>query len=275
MRRPTRTAVARSDTMVGMSTRLKTIQWNIGGGKVRSVDDLTGAKANFVYDGLDTIIAVLRREQADIITLQEVHVDDTRDQLADISTQLSLPYYFTHVMSDSGVEAGQKLAQGILSRYPISQASYQQFENPNFEIVGSSGKQRVSHDKGVSSCTIAVDGQDVTVKTVHLIPFHAFKVDETSLRARVVLDQVQGQLRDGNQKLLLQGDFNLVTSSLRQLLPDLFPGDTREVVQTVGTTAWDTAIDHIVYRGLEFVDSQVDDQVLTDHFPIISNFLLP
>ena len=74
---------------------LTTVQWNIGGGKVR---DRKGTA--YELDGVDQIVATLQAANPDIITLQEVHKNEAVDQAQDIASRLGLQYYavsYTHL----------------------------------------------------------------------------------------------------------------------------------------------------------------------------------
>jgi endonuclease/exonuclease/phosphatase (EEP) superfamily protein YafD len=73
--------------------------------------------------------------------------------------------------------------------------------------------------------------------------------------------------------LLVQGDFNLDFSSLKEILAT-FMQNTEEVIQNQPTNPKGRKLDHIVFSGLSLVKSSVLDDVLTDHYPVVSKFEL-
>ncbi len=63
---------------------IKTIQWNIGGGKIRSAN--APVEGPYDKDGMVHIVGLLRKYNPDIITLQETHADDKIVQAEIIAT---------------------------------------------------------------------------------------------------------------------------------------------------------------------------------------------
>lgn len=227
--------------------------------------------ASYNNDGLAGIVELLRTHKPDIITLQEIHADSNSNQAELIASALGLQYVIYDFCADSHIEAGQRLGQAILSRYPISNHNFELFINPRFEATWEDGSKALSHDKGVTSCTVDIDGVIFNVKTLHLIPFGRFNVDPWSEEARLVLEDITVKLRTDSPYLLVQGDFNLDFSSMKEILP-IFMQNMDEVVQIAPTTPKGKKLDHVVFRGLSLEGSASVDTVLTDHYPVISKF---
>jgi N-acetyl-anhydromuramyl-L-alanine amidase AmpD len=59
-----------------------------------------------------------------------VHENKDMNQAQEIASQLGLTYYVSNPYADSHIEAGQKLSQAIISRYPISKKNFALFFNP-------------------------------------------------------------------------------------------------------------------------------------------------
>lgn len=259
-----------------MEKKIKTLQWNIGGGKVRLKDADSRSSGSYNLDGFKDILAVVRAEKPDVITLQEVHSDDRENQVQIIAKTLGYPYSVSDFYSDSHIEQGQRLGQGIISRFPISDHAFQLFNNPEFKIVWKDGSTVTSHDKGLTSCRIIVDHTLITVQTLHLLPFDPFKIDPLSEAAALVFSDVQEKIRNSDQYLLIQGDFNLGSRNpdLKTLMPDIIDAATNEVPLAFPTIPNGEKPDRIAYRGLHLVNYKVIDTVLTDHYPIVVTFEL-
>jgi len=254
---------------------IKTVQWNIGGAKVRNKDDNAHVLASYNTDGLPDIIVLLKGLQPDIVTLQEVHADDHSDQIKIIAEALELPYWVRDFYADSHLEEGQRLGQGIISRFPITKHDFQLFYNPNYKTEWEDGRKATTHDKGVTRCVLDFYGVRLVVKTLHLIPFKRFRVDPMSAAATGVIADVQTKLRSDSERLLIQGDFNLNLVRLRDVLPAVFDNQTEEVPQESATRVNGRRLDHIVFRGLRLLNSTTINSVLTDHYPIVSTFERP
>lgn len=255
---------------------ITTIQWNIGGGKIRTDDSTDPDRVDsYNTDSLDSIIAVLRELQPDIITLQEVHKNDQLSQVAEIAKQLGMQYYADDYYADSHIETGQQLGHAIISRFPISDSQFVYFTNPKFQVTWEDGSVATSHDKGLTSCFVDVDGTKLAVATTHLLPFRRFNVAVESPEAQTVLRDVQQKLDNGHTPLLLQGDFNLNEPSLARRFTLLMDNGAHEIIQNVPTTPNGHFFDHIFYRGLKLVNSHVvSKDIRSDHFPIVSEFTL-
>lgn len=257
-----------------VTMKLKTIQWNIGGGKlVVSGADPT-LLSSYVIDGLDSIIALLQEHQPDIITLQETHSANGHSQPETIAKALGYPNWYNDEYADSHIEAGQRLGQGIVSKFPLSDHSFELFTNPHFKAVWEDGSIAISHDKGRTRCTVKLpDNVDIIVQTFHTVPFRRFKVELESTEAKAVLLDMGSKLKV-NEPGLIQADFNVDVQSLHPLFPDLFEVGYEEIVQTQPTTPKGHHYDHILYKGLLLLTSTLVSTVETDHYPIVSEFEL-
>jgi endonuclease/exonuclease/phosphatase family metal-dependent hydrolase len=248
--------------------KVKTVQWNIGGGKARKPDSDINLLSSYDTDGLDEIIKLLKELSPDIITLQEVHSDATSNQAETIAKAVGLKYCVSDFYADSHIEKGQKLGQGIISRYKITDHSFQLFTNPQYEVVWEDGSKAISHDKGVTTCVIEVDGKPLVLKTLHAIPFRRFEIDPLGEDARPVLEDMQAKLKVEDD-FIIQGDFNLDYPTLAPVLPKLF-AQANEITLDNPTTPKGRKYDHVVFRGLSLISTQILDNVLTDHYPVVT-----
>ncbi len=259
-----------------MAQTIKSIQWNVGAGKFRLKDDDALVGGSYNLDDIDNVIEVLRLENPDIITLQEVHADDKRNQVEIIAQGLGYSYYVSDFYSESHLEYGQRLGQGIIARFPITNHKSRLFKNPLVKVIWKDGRAVTTHDNGVTSCIVEVGGVSLVVETLHLVPFDPFKIDLSSNVAKEVFSDVEDQLLDSSERLLIQGDLNLghLNPRVREVMPRLSQAGIQELDLMAPTIPNGERPDRIMYRGLKVIDSKVSSSVLTDHYPVVATFQL-
>jgi len=257
--------------------KIKALQWNIGGGYIREPEADPALPSSYTRDGLPSMVALLQEHQPDIITLQETHESSADTQAEVIAKSLGYDNWVNHTCADSHVAPGYKLGQAIISRYPITNQYFDLFSNPGLEVVHD-GAVLESHDKGLTTCVVHLpQGVDLTVQTLQMFPLRKMGVELGSAQARQILSPIQRvMLKRTGMPLLLQGDFNINKGLLAADLPDLFevPG-TAEIPQETPTNTRGRAYDHIIFAGLRPLGPcVVVEEVLTDHFPLITEFEL-
>jgi endonuclease/exonuclease/phosphatase family metal-dependent hydrolase len=252
---------------------LKVISWNIGGAKTLQQGADPGLMASYSVDAIDYIIESLKKFSPDIVCLQEIQKNDSYDQAEMIASALGLPYYFHHSFSLSHNEDGTNLGNAVLSRYPIVEKSAGIFLNPNIEVIWEDGSVAKTHDKGYVNCLLNIEGREVSVSTLHLTPFNKFGMSLDDERAKSILDDVSSnltnQLRD--QSIIL-GDFNIDDSRVLKYFKKLASQSVSEVELHEPTTPKGKKYDHVLFKGVALVDQEVDSQVSTDHFIVVSSF---
>jgi endonuclease/exonuclease/phosphatase family metal-dependent hydrolase len=252
--------------------QLKSIQWNIGGGKIRKTKSVASDPSSYAIEGMDYVIQKIVDANPDIVSLQETHTKGDYSQVELIAKALGYKYWVNDAYADSHVSEGFKLGQGIISRYPISNHSFSLFFNPHFKAKWDDGSIVTSHDKGLTKCTLTMEGRDLCVMTLHAIPFRPFGVNPLSDDAKEVREDMQKKLQNGKPLVLLQGDFNFNEKSLKALLPELLTSGMEEAIQETTTTPKGRFYDHVVYKGFRLLHTGVDKSALTDHYPIESVF---
>jgi endonuclease/exonuclease/phosphatase (EEP) superfamily protein YafD len=252
---------------------IKTVQWNIGGGKIRKPD--SSVEGPYNEEGLEHVIGILAPQNADIITLQETHAKDDKVQAEYIAKALGLSHVVNDIYNDSHLEAGQGLGQAILSRFPLDHHTFKFLQNPNYTAVRPNGEKWVSHNKGVTRCEVKLSENNfLEVVTTHFIPFGKFFIDPLGNDQAALRKHLQESITPKNSTYLLQGDINLNNRSAREFLPLLFTLGVEEVELQTPTTPDDKWYDHVLYRGLEHVKSLVLTSALTDHLPVVSEFTI-
>ena len=253
---------------------LRTVTWNIGGGKLLKDGEDPGLMASYTVDGIDVIARQIAETNPDIATIQEAHGDDGDNQIAQIAKELGYEHFFYDAITDSHIDSTYKLGNGLISRFPISDVQTGRFLNPelNFELEG---RKAFTHDKGYGSCTVRIGDIAIYATSLHLIPFRSVGLDFDSDTALQILASVSAELKDkqSSDYRLIQGDFNINSDTVRAYLQDLFGTDKlAEVVLDQPTTPKERMYDHVLYRGLRLRSFSVDSDVLTDHYPVICDF---
>ena len=100
---------------------LKTLTWNIGGGKLLQDGADPSRIASHVENGLDAIAGLLESEEPDVIALQETQRKEGYDQVELIASSLGYEHYFHDSTSESHIDTDCRLGHCVISKYPISQ----------------------------------------------------------------------------------------------------------------------------------------------------------
>lgn len=253
--------------------QIRTVQWNIGGAHIRTPYDNASKSESYTNENLAYIIEKLGSYSPDIITLQESHADDSNSQAKLITEQLGLRYFVNDSYDASHIASGQKLCQSIISKFPIKDHSFSLFYNPHYRKVMEDGNEWVSHDKGISTVVLDVGGTELIVQTLHLIPFRKFGADTQDEEGQKMISSIETLVEKERSPYLLQGDFN--SPDITLLLPNIASAELYEMGSDIPTTPKGRIYDHVLFRGLEqAIDTLVDSDTLTDHYPLISQFEL-
>lgn len=250
---------------------ITTLQWNIGGGKIRDKQADPDDSESYAKSGLNEIIGYIKSKNPDIITLQETHADNSIVQAKVIAE--SLDYFWTNdIYASSHLEDGQGLGQAIISRFPISNHKFDLFYNPKLRKVWPNGEVWISHDKGISSCDVKINGSGFGIATLHMVPFRKFDTDIQSEIVQKVLSDIESKIALEIDRFVIQGDFNLDNSSLKQYFPGFISGGNREIEINSPTTPGNRKYDHVLYRGIDLVSFEIDKSVFCDHYPLLTKF---
>lgn len=251
---------------------LKTVTWNIGGGKLLKQGEDPTLMASYTEEGLDDIVAKLTEIEPDVITLQEVEGSEATNQIAYIAERIGLPYFFYDPTSESHIDTSQSLGNGIISKYPIAEHRTGFFYNPDIEF-DLEGKIVRSHDKGFGECLIDVNGHNIRTTSLHLLPFRKMRIELDSEVANKIYASVADTLSSEDDLMLLQGDFNIDSETVGKYLSELFErNNLLEIVVGQPTTPNARKYDHVLFKGIRLVGVDIDELVKTDHYPVTCRF---
>lgn len=254
---------------------LKTLTWNIGGGKLLKPGEDPTLLASYAVEGLDDIVAKLIDIDPDIIALQEVEGSENTNQIAYIAEQLGREHFFYDPTSKSHIDVSQSLGNGIISRYPLLEHRTGFFHNPNleFDLEGQTVK---SHDKGYGQCLIDFKGYKIRTATLHLLPFRRMGIELDTGVAQKIYESIAGELSSDDEYILYHGDFNIDDSTVSKYLATLFSrSNLSEIVLEWPTTPKDRKYDHVLFRGMLLNGVVIDSSVATDHYPVVCTFQIP
>lgn len=255
--------------------KLKTLQWNIGGGKIRKItDDQTDENVYCISD-LDYFIEIIKKYNPDIITLQECHqslIESEATQAKVIADQLKMPYYFNDAYDNSHLEVDNKLSQAVISKFELTDHTFNYYYNPHLELVRPNGEHWTSHDKGISACIVHLENKKLLLKTSHSFPFRRFGVEPFAEELRPLRENMDQLIKPEFAPFLYQGDLNFNLSNLSEFLPETFAAGVKEFQLTEPTTPKGRYYDRVLYSGLTHLNTIVGTTTLTDHYPVYSEF---
>ncbi len=250
---------------------VKTVTWNIGGGKHLKDGEDPLLMASYCIDAIQEIADWLRMVNPDIITLQEAQGEEGRNQVEEIAGLLGYEHFFFDASAKSHIEEGKTLGNGIISKHAITNHTTGLFLNPNISTE-LQGRPAVSHDKGYSACEVSVGDKHIAVATLHLLPFKAFGINLDSEIGRAIVGSIESTLSLEAPQLLIQGDFNIDSDRVGRVLPGLFSEGVSEIVLNDPTTPSGKRYDHVLYKGLSLESVEIDSNVKTDHYPVVCTF---
>lgn len=251
---------------------IKSIEWNIGGGKIRDKDDDPVLEDSYKIDGFEYMVNLIKKYSPDVITLIETHANDKTIQAKEIASKLGYEYWVNDIYDHSHLEKGMGLGQAIISKFPINSHNFTFFYNPKFRIIRPNGEEWISHNKGLTSCNVKIGEKELQVMTLHLIPFRKFEIPLDNPEVVKVKDSISDLINIKSKYLLLQGDFNVDDKSLKNFLPKVML-HADEVLLDLPTTPKGRRYDHVIYKGIKFIKSEVVE-TLTDHYLVYSEFEL-
>ena len=211
---------------------------------------------------LDAIAAVIKREQPDVLALQEADAPSSWsgsfDHVQRLVTQTGYPHvYHGHHFDTGGFGVKLKYGTAVLARRELETPTSHRFTTPPW------------HTKGFVTAEVEFEGRSLLVVSIHL--------DSTSaaIRRRHV-QKVCSELEKCDKPVVLMGDLNsrwrnerdavrLLVSRLNLRAFD----PQRAGLETYSTDALRRRIDWILISPeLEFVDYRVWPDQLSDHLAV-------
>ena len=219
---------------------------------------------------LDAIAEVIRRQNPDFVTLNEVDVFTNRTgkdvhQARDLAEKLGMEWHFSKAIDRDGGEYGD----AVLSKYPI-------LEKRSYRLPCAA--EQPGEDRSLCVIRVQIDGKDLYVASTHLDHLSG---DASRLVQATEIRRIRDMELEGD--LILCGDLNAIPSSNVIATMTSFLTNTGPIDQyTFPSDDPSRKIDYIMYAPIEHfgvqncqVVSRGDQQVggvdASDHRPVIAD----
>ena len=219
---------------------------------------------------LDAIAEVIRRQNPDFVTLNEVDVFTDRTgkdvhQARDLAEKLGMEWHFSKAIDRDGGEYGD----AVLSKYPI-------LEKRSYRLPCAA--EQPGEDRSLCVIRVQIDGKDLYVASTHLDHLSG---DASRLVQAAEIRRIRDTELEGD--LILCGDLNAIPSSNVIATMTSFLTNTGPIDQyTFPSDDPSRKIDYIMYAPIEHfgvqncqVVSRGDQQVggvdASDHRPVIAD----
>lgn len=198
----------------------------------------------------------------DICGLNEVRGEgpdaEYTDQTAAIGDDLGFYHYFGEAVKIGGVNP---YGNAIVSGYPFKSAETVPIPNPRDD--------KYHEARCVIKAIFEIDGKDICILVCHM--------GLTDCELKNAVDTVCNILDEIDLPIVLMGDFNAIPDNeiIRPLLDRLNDTDEKSVSLNNFTFASyepHKKIDYILYRDLKCTKTTTLKEIVSDHFPIISEF---
>ena len=219
---------------------------------------------------LDAIAEVIRRQNPDFVTLNEVDVFTNRTgkdvhQARDLAEKLGMEWHFSKAIDRDGGEYGD----AVLAKYPI-------LEKRSYRLPCAA--EQPGEDRSLCVIRVQIDGKDLYVASTHLDHLSG---DASRLVQATEIRRIRDTELEGD--LILCGDLNAIPSSNVIATMTSFLTNTGPIDQyTFPSDDPSRKIDYIMYAPIEHfgvqncqVVSRGDQQVggvdASDHRPVIAD----
>ncbi len=161
----------------------------------------------------------------DVCFFSEILINDKNEITQNLSEQLGLKYFETHIVEDCWIEnlKGLKYGLSFLSKFPIVSYDIVKFPNPNLTYKQADGSLFKTHDKYAQLIKIKLpNGVVISSVNLHSFPFHRFNESISSPNLTEWRQNFERSLNITNKNFLLAGDFNNKNFGIQELLPNSF-----------------------------------------------------
>jgi endonuclease/exonuclease/phosphatase family metal-dependent hydrolase len=227
-----------------MKDTLRVVSWNVREGRPPD-PDLSRT------DALAEITGLLNDLKIDVAALQEVDFDESgnSDILDAICSETKLSHCASHVLSESSFFQHRYAGVALASRFPLRDSGRALFTNPQLSIVITDGSTKYSHDKGLVAATIDHPDLEISIISLHCVPFNSFGRRADDIEFGGLWKETAASLESFSRGAsIVCGDFNTHRRDL--VMP---PGSGYLTQAMAGQpTQVDDAIDDILFTPRHF-----------------------
>ena len=244
---------AERTSMTASSSVLRVASWNVHEGHpvVGSISDQAVRRE---------IAELLLSYQVDIVGLQEVGFDSSERSyiLEAIQHNTPLEYIAHNILSSSSFSQDGSAGVALASRYPLADLRCKYFSNPELgaELDGIPIR---SHDKGIISATVTLPGLEISVVSLHTIPFRLFGREANESDFEPLWSELSAELKGlAVRPLIVCGDFNT---------------DQRDLAsKSIGTFLTRSVVDEPTHKGRSIDDILYSQGFRPTSVKVLSNF---
>jgi endonuclease/exonuclease/phosphatase family metal-dependent hydrolase len=213
---------------------------------------------------LERIAAVILREGADLVALQEVDKGVARTARRDLPAELAALTGMTAIFSNNFHFQGGEYGNAILSRFPI-----RHWENRHYEML------RLGEQRGLLQATVTIAGRELLLLNTHI----DYRGDDAERWLNVAEIETVARAHPGIP-IILSGDFNDTSGSrVHRRLSETFT----DVWAVAGAGAGDTYPANEPRKRIDFIwlsraaaikplRAWVPTTDASDHRPVVAEF---
>jgi endonuclease/exonuclease/phosphatase family metal-dependent hydrolase len=215
---------------------------------------------------LARIAELIKREQADIVALQEVDKGVARTARRDLAAELVALTGMTAVFSNNFHFQGGEYGNAVLTKFPVKHCT-----NRHYQML------RTGEQRGVLQLTLDVHGREVVFMNTHI----DYRPDDAERWLNVGEIELLGRQYEG-KPIILCGDFNDTPGSrIHARLAETFVDAWAEAGSGYGLTipvlSPRKRIDYIWLSkdcGFRTVEIHVSNSEASDHLPVVAELEL-
>ncbi len=235
---------------------------------------------------LDNALVFLKKENADIITMQEVYsgidpsLDKSRRTLSVVASELGLPYYaFAADARDTSRGLNVEWGNAIFSRFPLKTVKEYIIDGQygDFEVETSDASvweylPRMYQEVEVSLGT----NRGLSIHNIHGIwGTHGDDTERRLVMGKKIIEEIKGK-----RPLILTGDFNLspnttVVKNIEQYLTNVFKDKLTSSFNMRRKTdpGYATAVVDMMFLtpDIKIIDHYCPDVDISDHLPLVAH----
>jgi len=181
--------------------QFKLASWNINAG----IKFNRQTNQNEGPEDIDYFIEQLAKLDADIVCLQETHINKNRDLAREIAKSMSYEYSSSIATSISHLDPNYSLGMSIISKFPFQESKLIQFPNPQFDLCFKSGEKAPDHKKYIQRVSIG----EITIANTQLLPIDIFGHEYSKGKGLKFAMQIEEKMLQLEEPIIFSGDFNI------------------------------------------------------------------
>ena len=213
---------------------------------------------------LDRVAQTIKKHNADIIGLNEVYNDIdrkvTNEQVIYLANKLGYNYYFF----GQSITIKETIGYGnaIISKYPLSNFKVHKIEDPIIK-----DEDAFYESRSIIECDLKINNEIIKVFVTHL----GLAKSEQKNGINKLLSLIK------NEKTILMGDFNMEEDNdniieLSKVIRNSSYLIEKENKSTYPSNNPNIKIYYIFTNNLDVKKSEIIDEIISDHYPIILDF---